>query len=166
MIALLRVDSRLLHGQVIGAWMPAVRAEGVVVVDAEAAASPYLRVSMELAFPEDLPVQVLAPAEVDWRSVATGPERLVLLVPDVAAAEDAVERIACAGGSVASLNLGNLHASGSRREIAPSVHLSSAELLALRRLAGRGVEVELRPLPGSPALDLGAIEERFAKGAS
>ena len=55
MIALVRVDNRLLHGQILEAWLPRLGAREVVVADDDAAASPLARAAMTLALPAGLP---------------------------------------------------------------------------------------------------------------
>ena len=51
MIALVRVDNRLVHGQILEAWMPRLRATALVVADDDAARSPLARAAMTLAVP-------------------------------------------------------------------------------------------------------------------
>ncbi len=52
MIVLVRIDDRLVHGQVIEGWMPALDAAGLLVVSDQAAADPTQKALMELALPE------------------------------------------------------------------------------------------------------------------
>ena len=49
MITLVRVDNRLIHGQVVEAWLPHLKVQRVVVADDEAASSPLIRAAMALA---------------------------------------------------------------------------------------------------------------------
>ncbi len=49
MISLVRVDNRLIHGQVVEAWLPHLKVSRVVVADDEAASSPLVRAAMSLA---------------------------------------------------------------------------------------------------------------------
>ena len=59
------------------------------------------------------------------------------------------------------LNLGNIHFRAGRKQVAPSVFLGGDELAALERLASEGTEVEVRAVPGEPALPLAEIKQRF-----
>jgi len=58
-IALVRVDNRLLHGQILEAWVPRLKVDRIVVADDEAAASPLAQAAMVLCLPPTLPVEVL-----------------------------------------------------------------------------------------------------------
>ena len=48
-LALVRVDSRLVHGQVVEGWVPHVKANCLLVVNDDLASNPFLRSVMELA---------------------------------------------------------------------------------------------------------------------
>ena len=160
MIALVRVDNRLLHGQVLEAWLPRLSARSVLVADDEAACSPLARAAMTLALPDELPAAVLAVAEVRWEDLAASPERVLVLVREVAD----LERAAAAGLTperARTLNVGNVHYAAGRRPITPSVYLSGGEVEVLSRLAARGFAVEVRAVPGEPPLGLDEIERRY-----
>lgn len=164
MIALVRVDNRLLHGQVLETWLPILPARSVVVADDDAARSPLARAAMTLALPPEVPAAVLPLAEVRWADLAASPERVLVLVREVAD----LEKAAAAGLTperARTLNVGNVHYASGRRPITPSVYLSGDEVEALRRLAGRGFAVEARAVPGEPPLGLPEIERRWRAAA-
>ena len=50
-VALVRVDNRLVHGQVLEAWLPALDAEGILVADDEAAGNVLARSAMARSTP-------------------------------------------------------------------------------------------------------------------
>ncbi|MDH3257844.1 MAG: PTS sugar transporter subunit IIB, partial [Deltaproteobacteria bacterium] len=56
-IALFRIDSRLVHGQVIEAWIPYTGASKIVVVDDKAASDFMLNEVMKMAVPPDIELQ-------------------------------------------------------------------------------------------------------------
>ncbi len=163
MIALARIDERLVHGQVLVGWVPHLEARRVVVADDEAAASPLARAAMTLALPPGTEADVSPVGDVDWGALAASPQRILVVLRSVAAAERAL-----AGGLTPArtpvLNLGNLHHSAERRPITPSVFLSGPEVEGLRRLAAAGFRVEARAVPLDDAVDLAEIERRWGEG--
>ncbi|MEZ0240776.1 MAG: PTS sugar transporter subunit IIB, partial [Chloroflexota bacterium] len=48
-LKLVRVDDRLIHGQVVAIWLKALRAQRIVIVDDRTAADEFLREILELA---------------------------------------------------------------------------------------------------------------------
>lgn len=161
MIALVRVDNRLIHGQVVSTWIPHVHADQVVVADEEAARSTLMKAAMTMAVPPSLDVSIERPEDLDWAALERSPRRVLVLVRDVADAEAAM----AAGLPLRKLNLGNVHFGEGRRAVSPSIFLSEAELVVLRRLADQGVAIEARALPTDPAVDLGQIHERHEAGS-
>ena len=161
MIALVRVDNRLLHGQILEAWIPRLGVTEVIVADDEAAGSPLARAAMTLCVPPDLPVRVLRVTDVPWAELAAGAAVVLVLVRDV----DALAA-ACGGGLSPALarhvNLGNVHFGPGRRPVTPSVFLAGPELDTLRNLAAAGFEVEARSIPSEPPTGLDDIERRYA----
>ena len=163
-IALVRVDNRLLHGQVLEAWMPHLGARRVVVADDEAARSPLARAAMTLALPPGVEARVEPVAAVDWAALArhrrsrcwwcsaTSPRPIEALAAGLTPERAPV------------LNLGNVHFAQGRRPVTPSVFLSGAELEGLRRLAAAGFRVEARAVPldaaDRPGRDRAALERR------
>jgi len=163
-VALFRVDNRLVHGQVLEAWLPAVDAHGVLVADDEAAANVLARSAMALAIPPKVQFQVVkvsAAAEL-LRPGGKGVPgvRTLVLLRDV---RDAIA-LAEQGVAIPRLNLGNVHFGTGRRQVAPTVYLAAGELEALSRLSSRGTEVEVRAVPAEHPTPLSVLQARFAAG--
>jgi PTS system mannose-specific IIB component len=160
-VARVRVDNRLVHGQVLEAWLPALGAHGILVADDEAAGNVLARSAMALAIPPRVSFQVLrVDAAADLlKPGGKGPlaSRTLVLLRDV---RDAVA-LHDKGVAMPKLNLGNVHFGAGRKQVAPSVFLDSEEMSALERLASQGTDVEVRAVPGEPPLPLAAIKARF-----
>jgi PTS system mannose-specific IIB component len=162
-IALVRVDNRLLHGQILETWVPRLGIDAVVVADDEAAGSELARAAMSLCLPPGLPARIAPLAGLAWGELAASPRRTLLLLRSVADFARARE-----GGLTPALaprlNLGNVHFGPGRRPITPSVFLSGEELETLRELAAAGFEVEARAIPSDPPVGMTEIERRYATG--
>jgi PTS system mannose-specific IIB component len=159
-ISLVRVDNRLIHGQVVEAWLPHLKVSRVVVADDEAASSPLVRAAMSLAVQSAIEVQIFPLAQVDFAGISTDSIKTLVLLRDVAAAPFAKAH----GLKVDQLNLGNVHFGTGRRQVSPSVFLAESELQALQRLAEDGVRVEARAVPAEKPVELAELRERWGKG--
>jgi PTS system mannose-specific IIB component len=159
-IALVRVDNRLLHGQILETWIPRLGIDEVVVADDEAAGSDLAQAAMTLCVPPDLPVRVVPARAVPWAALAASPRRVLVLVRDVSSLA-----AARAGGLTPALartvNLGNVHFGPGRRPVTPSVFLAGGEVEALRALVAEGFAVEARAIPSEPPAGLADIERRY-----
>ena len=161
-VALLRVDNRLVHGQVLEAWLPALDAHGILVADDEAAGNVLARSAMALAIPPGISFEVLrVPAAAEaLRPGGKGPQspRTLVLLRDV---RDAVA-LHAAGVPIPQLNVGNVHFGTGRKQVSPSVYLDAGELEALEKLARSGTQVEVRAVPTEPPIRLPDLKARFA----
>jgi PTS system N-acetylgalactosamine-specific IIB component len=159
-ILLLRVDNRLIHGQILEAWVPRLHATRLVVADDEAAASAFARAAMGLCLPPHLPVEVRAIADVDFAALAASKERVLVLFRDIAGVARAV-RGGLTPALAPRLNVGNVHYGAGRRAVTPSVFLTSGEVAELAGLAQAGFEVEARAIPADAATSARAMAEKY-----
>jgi PTS system mannose-specific IIB component len=160
-IALVRVDNRLLHGQILETWIPRLQVGEVVVADDDAASSDLARAAMTLCVPPDLPVRVVALKDVPWAELARSRTRVLVLVREVAALSAAAAN-GLSPAVAPRVNLGNVHFGPGRRPVTPSVFLAGAEVAALRALAAAGFELEARAIPSEAPAGLADIERRYA----
>ncbi|QDE93057.1 PTS sorbose transporter subunit IIC [Myxococcus xanthus] len=159
MITLVRVDNRLIHGQVVEAWLPFLKVSRVVVADDEAASSPLIRAAMALAVQSAIEVQILPLSQVDFAALSKDGVRTLVLLRDVASVPFAHAH----GLAMDELNLGNVHFGTGRRQVSPSVFLAEAELTTLQQLADKGVRVAARAVPAEKPVELPDLRERWAK---
>ncbi|HSM93855.1 MAG TPA: PTS sugar transporter subunit IIB [Anaeromyxobacteraceae bacterium] len=160
MILLVRVDNRLVHGQILETWVPRLGAKEVVVADDDAAASPLARAALTLCVPPDLSVRIERIAAVDWAALAGSRTPTLVILREVEGLRQA-RGGGLAPGMAPRVNLGNIHFAPDRRSVTASVFLSRGEIDALRALQRDGFEVEARPIPTEPPLGLDEIERRF-----
>ena len=144
MIALIRLDDRLIHGQVMAVWARHLKINRILVIDDESAADAFALQLLELAMPAHirLSVSTVADAPAALKALSTDGTRTLVLLKRV---EDAMALHATA--PLAHLNLGNLGMRDGRRLIWRTVALSPAELFALKQLQSSGVDVFLQMVP-------------------
>lgn len=143
MIAWSRIDSRLIHGQVIEAWVPHLHVARVVVADDEAAEDPIALAAYGMAMPPEVEVVLQHVDAVDYAALARDGVRTLVLFRDVKAAVSA--RAHGLPGGV--LNVGNVHSGPGRVSVTRSVFLDDADSAALKQLAHEGMDVRLQAVP-------------------
>lgn len=155
MITLVRVDDRLVHGQVITCWVPTTGADVIVVASDKAASSEIWRAAIACCATDGLAVfvETVEAAVGLVGGEAMAPRRVIVITGSIA---DAL-RLKRLGLAYGSLNVGNVHASDGCVDKTPSVCLGPADLDALAGLDALGVSVEYAAVPG--------VEWRPAGGA-
>ncbi|MBN2233045.1 MAG: PTS sugar transporter subunit IIB [Deltaproteobacteria bacterium] len=163
---LLRVDDRLVHGQVVEAWVPRLAITHLVVVDDEVDADPLRRRITTMAAPPGVDIAITsitdAPALLD-RLTARAENHVLVLVSRVT---DACRLIRADGGRhVDQLNLGNIHYESDRTRISDSVFLTPREIADLEHLAAGGIAVFVQSIPRLPRRSLAeAVHSRRRRG--
>jgi PTS system mannose-specific IIB component len=157
-VALVRVDSRLIHGQILEAWVPHTGATLLVVLNDEAAASELTRSIMTTCVPPRIQVivaRVRDAAAVEARPDLDGAAAIVL----VATPGDALA-VHETGLRFSRLNLGNLHFAPGKRQVSTCVSLGEEDRQALLALEALGVTVEAQAVPRERARPYRELVER------
>jgi mannose/fructose/N-acetylgalactosamine-specific phosphotransferase system component IIB len=150
MISLSRIDNRLLHGQVIEAWLPHLQARRVVVVDDVAASDELATSAFALVVPPSVDVAVWPENEVRFLEVAADEVPTLVLFRGVAQVSNARAR----GLPNGRLNVGNIHAAPGRAQVTRSVFLSQEEKNQLRHLEATGMDVVIQAVPAEKGIRL------------
>lgn len=146
MISLVRVDDRLIHGQVTVGWVPYLRASRIVVVNDRLSSDPVLSAIVKAGGTVDTEVDVMSIAEAAAKFEAGGFERgrIIMLFENLGD----VHRARSEGLMFSALNLGGIRGSGEGLRVGDAVILSNNDQRFLRDLWRQGVTVEVRLMPG------------------
>jgi len=152
-----RVDSRLVHGQIIEAWVPHLRANCICVVNDEVANDFFRETVIRMAVPQGVEVQfhgvedfssTISPAKDDDR-------RAIVLFASVTDAMRAFR----SGFEFSRLNLGNVYNENCRRRLSSCVQLDEGEVASLKELLRSHVRIELQRVPKERPVNLPAIPD-------
>ena len=141
-LTLVRVDDRLIHGQVVAIWLKALSARRIVIVDDRTAKDDFLREVLMLASPKGVPVEIhtLETGIPRVKEVAADPEPAFVIVRTPLTAL----RLREAGVEFPILNVGGIGAGPGRKSLYRNISASPEELEAMRQLEAMGTSVELR----------------------
>ncbi len=147
-----RVDDRLLHGQVALGWRPVLDPKSFLIVDDEIAADPIGRTLFEAALPEGTSLFVLGGASFLAAGAPGGcdPARTILLIRGL----EPLRRLCDGGFLPAEVNLGGIHHRKGARRYLDYVFLTEEDRAAAESILARGVILFAQDLPSSPRRDL------------
>ncbi|NMC96421.1 MAG: PTS sugar transporter subunit IIB [Deltaproteobacteria bacterium] len=152
-IALVRVDSRLVHGQILEAWVPFIKAKCIIVVNDKVAADPFLESVIKMAVSGDIEVIISFLDDfVRNYSFAHGSgKKTIVLFGSIADACHAFEH----GFRFDRLNIGNVYNNEYKVCCSSSVFLCDQEIIRLEDLLKEtGVFVELQRVPKGRAVNI------------
>ena len=155
-ILLIRVDDRLIHGQVVVGWGSQLKLDYIAVVDDEIATSEWEQDLYTAGLPDSIGGRFLtvdAAIEIisEWRD---SKQRGIVLTRDIAS----MRRLAESGMlDDLQINLGGLHDAPGRRRVLPYLFLGDGDRRELQRLKKTGVEVNARDVPSARAVSLSEL---------
>lgn len=150
-VVLVRVDNRLVHGQILEAWIPFTKAARLAVVDDEVADDLFRTSVIRMAVPREIEVIVSRVTDFAGQYLPRpGKEPTLVLFSSI----DDVKRAREGGFQIEKLNIGNIYADECRVKCSPCVLLSRRDVDALRALMHEGVQIDIRRVPGDKPLDI------------
>lgn len=159
-IAVVRVDSRLIHGQVLTRWVSAVAADRVIIIDSELANDPYLVSIFKMSTPPGTELQVYDADEAAglYQNDGLGEGNAIVLFKNLEQVNEAYE----AGFAFPKLQLAGLGSGPGRKLVHRTVSVTEEGALTLKMLREKGVEVYFQTLPDEEPEDaFAALEEQF-----
>ncbi|MGD8108733.1 PTS sugar transporter subunit IIB [Pantoea sp. FN0302] len=146
MIKLLRVDHRLLHGQVAFSWTQYIGADCILIANDSVPNDELRKTTIKLAKPPavKLVIKNIDDAIEAIKSGVTDKYKLFIVVESV---NDAW-RLATAVPEITSINLGGIKAKEGSRNISKAINVLPDEISLLEALVQAGKEIEIRQVPG------------------
>ncbi|MGG5319035.1 PTS system mannose/fructose/N-acetylgalactosamine-transporter subunit IIB [Enterococcus sp. AZ072] len=151
-IVLTRIDDRLIHGQVMTAWVKKTRANQILIIDDDVAKDEFMREVLKMSAPNgiDIVVQGLDDAVVFLNQQGDKNKRLIILVKGPAVIEKLLE----SGIAIDKLIVGGMGAKAERRVLYKNISASDEERAVFKRMIDRNIPVMIHIIPDQKETDL------------
>lgn len=144
-LALVRIDDRLIHGQVVTAWVKQYKITNILIVDDQLVKDVFMQKVLTMAAPPGIDVSVKSESDAIalLNSEAVAGENILLLVkvPIV------LERLKEQGVPMNKIILGGMGAKAGRKKFTKNVSANEDEVACLRRLLEGGAEIVYQLVP-------------------
>lgn len=152
MVKLMRVDERLLHGQVAVTWVSNVAPEAILIANDEIMENEMAKMALKMAKPAGINLAIRSIEEGakllnDPRSQEIG---IFVIVRNIT---DAV-RLTRQTGSIKHVNIGGVKKKEGGKLIAAAVYVNDDDIAKLRELQELTETVEFRMVPADSAKNL------------
>ncbi|MGY6090023.1 mannose/fructose/sorbose PTS transporter subunit IIB [Avibacterium paragallinarum] len=147
-ISLLRIDSRLIHGQVATSWAKAVKCEAIFAVSDEVAEDPIRRDLLLQVAPEHLKSYVI-PVEKAikvYHNPKYAGKNILWLVTN----PTDIVRLIEGGVKVDKVNVGGMTYKEGNQQLSQAVTVNQQDVEAFRKLLDLGVDLSLQQVASSP----------------
>ena len=151
-IELVRIDDRLIHGQVVMAWSKAVSVKRMVVIDDKVALDAIRKMLLETVAPPGVKVSVLTVAQgiEALRHEKFGKEKVLLLVTNPMTILSLLE----GGIPIYKVNIGGMSFSQGKVQLTKAVSVNEEDKIAFRELHEQGVALHIQILPNDTPIDI------------
>ena len=145
MICFVRVDNRLIHGQVVQAWLPEIKADKVLVISKQSAQNSLIKKMMRLALPQGYDLEITEAKQAASVLKNEEQKKVFVLVEDLGQLAEFVEQ----GVVLQKVNIGNTRYEEGKKEFAAGVYFDEQDLEVVRKLRKQNIILSVKALPSS-----------------
>ncbi len=155
-IVLTRIDNRLIHGQVATQWATSIGANLLLVANDEVAEDKLRQGLMNMAAPASCQTRYFSIQKTIEIIGKAAPRQMIFIICEN---PQDVLRLVEGGVPIKKVNIGNMHMSDGKRQVATCVAVDDNDVAAFKKLQELGVELEIRRVPQYPAEELEKLFE-------
>lgn len=158
-IKLVRLDFRLIHGQVIAKWFGQIMGNEIVIIDDDLSQDSFMASIYEMSAPVDSKVHVYsvedAVKKVEGGTFASG--KVLVLFKNVDQVFKAVEK----GFKIDELQIGGLGSAPGRINVYGPITLDDHDASLLKKIADQGTNIYLQQVPEEAKMTFSKVLEKF-----
>ena len=141
-IVLSRVDSRLIHGQVITKWIKQYPAKRIMIIDDELAKDSFMAEIYMMAAPTGIKVEIVS-VESAGKKLQETDENVFILYKTIGTCFQAYK----AGVPVDRVIVGGVPSAPGKKFLLSGVYLGEDEIIKLKEMDQAGIEIIARVTP-------------------
>lgn len=152
MIKHVRVDERLIHGQVASVWVNFLGCNRIIVANDAAPKDEMQIAALKIACPSGIKLSILSVAKAsdNIKAGKYDDDKVFLItrnIPDC-------KRMIDMGVELPAINVGNLAHREGAMKIKNSVSLSDEDIAAIKEIIGGGINITARMVPDEPDVSI------------
>ncbi len=150
-IIAVRIDDRLIHGQVAALWTNTLGATRIMVVDDKVATNDVQKMSLKIATPNGVALSVLSIDKAAERITAGAYEGQRVFL--VARKPGVLNKLIDKGVELKEINVGNMPYEQGKIKVANTVSVTQEEIEDFEKLQAKGVAISIQLTPSDPRKD-------------
>lgn len=152
MIKLVRIDHRLLHGQVAFAWTKSLGTNCILIANDEVAKDNLRMSALRMAAPSGvkLVIKNMEDSITALNSGVTDKYHLMIILESIKDADELTKQVP----SIKNVNLGGVKTEEGKKQISMAVFVSPEEIQRLQDMNQRGIAVEVKMVPEDKGQDV------------
>lgn len=158
-ISLIRIDSRLIHGQVITKWLKVCKADRVIIVDDPLSEDSFMGDIYKMAAPKGIKVEIYSIEKTvsEWEKNLLGSGNILMLFKDVETCYQTFNK----GLTMEQIQIGGLPNTPGKTSVFRAVSLNSNDVEQLREISNKGVDIVIQIIPEEKRVELVKVLEKY-----
>lgn len=151
-IVLTRVDDRLIHGQVMTAWVKKTRGNQILIIDDDVAKDDFMSELLKMSAPADIDIQVKSVAQAISfvRDIPNTDKKVIILVKGPRVIENLLENDC----QITEMIVGGMGAKENRSVLYKNISASDDERAIFKKLIKAGMSIDIHVIPDQKAVRL------------
>ncbi len=151
-LALVRVDNRLIHGQVSTAWVQQLRIDKIIVVNDKAATNPTEKAVLKMAKPRTIKSLEILTVKQAAEMIKTDKSKDRVMV--IGQNPRDIKGLMDNGVEINEVNLGNMHGGPGKTILDDCIAADDEELEILKEWNAKGIKMFSQMTPSSSRTDI------------
>ncbi len=149
-LMLARIDDRLIHGQVMTAWMKVKPAKQIIVIDDKVSKDTFMIDVIQLAAPSGIKVKVLScdDAVIELKKGLSLPTILLAKTPLT------YKKVIDEGIDISAINVGGMGVNANRRTLYKNIAASDEERAIFKEFLAKNIDVKIQIIPANTAMEM------------
>ncbi|MEE6681144.1 PTS sugar transporter subunit IIB [Pediococcus pentosaceus] len=158
-ISAVRIDGRLIHGQVANLWTTKLGVTRIMVIDDKVAARDIEKSGLKLARPAGIDLSVLSEKVAADHVKRGGYDSQKVFI--VVKRPQVLFELVNDGVKLETINVGNMSQTDETTQITNSINVVQDDVDAFKALHEKGIKITQQMVPGDQANDFMAILKKF-----
>lgn len=157
--SLVRIDFRLIHGQVITKWLKHSGANKIVIIDDFLSNDEFMKSIYVMAAPPGIEVEVYTKEEAmkEWNDNQFESSKVLLLMKDVPTTHAMYQM----GLPLTNVQIGGLGAGADKKKVYGPIALSNEDFKLLNEMYEHDVDIVLHQVPDESPMNFNKVIQKF-----
>lgn len=155
MITHMRIDERLIHGQVASVWVNFLGCTRIIVANNEAIKDEIQIAALKMACPAGVKLSILSVKKA-MANILDGKydgDKVFLIARNIADCKEMID----GGLPITEFNVGNLAHKDGQKKIKNSVSLSDQDIRDIQELLDRGISIKAQMVPNESSASIASF---------
>lgn len=149
-LVLTRIDDRLIHGQVMTAWLKVFPVTRIIIVDNKVAKDEFMISVLELAAPSGVKVEVFSEEKAIEMLKGGLSVPTIMLVK----APLTLKVLVDAGIPITEINIGGMGMNTGRKTLFKNIAATDEERAILKNFISNGIDVKIQIIPAEKVINI------------